>query len=569
MITPSGTVGGVAFDQVRFTNVGRDQARDVWGGADPVAISEIAVGDAAEGLSRNNTELGNELERVSVSESFPDLTSADYSASVTETAIREIGLFNADGDMISRATIPESEFSSPVDVEYTLTVENDDSTSKGVLTDAGQEAVRDALVANDPNLPTQYAYGSDVTDPTTGDTALGDEVIVLQLDELLIGSSGDEPFSSFVDPEPTDPVVAEADEVRDVQSNFIESRRPVLQESTASSDLNSDYVGGSAYAFQEEGDYVIYEPFELEYLLEADNIGIGARFNTDYAGSDGNNPTVELALIEHDTETEVGRATIYEGSSGLSLFWRGFGDDDFFSDLSGDSADAWTDGDIEPGTYHFRLEATSNPSGNGEETIVDIFSFFDTRYDYYFDSEVNEFGDLDGPELYPDQAPVEFTTSTRRDVTEAVLETEWNDTSNEQFIGLRNTDAESFITASNTDTLSANFPSSERGVTVQYGFSRYPQDSDPQEGTPRYGHKAQAVTRHDLTANVAAITPDGIGMANLRAIIQPDEIVGETLREAGQLADDGTLLSRSVFAEFEVEEQQRVISSESITWSNP
>lgn len=188
LVDVSGDVDGTAFEDARFTNAARDAVRDGWAGDGTIDITHVAVGDDASGLSRTNTELGNETERITASETLPDATTAEYSATFTETDIREVGLIDASGTddlLVARATV-DDDFDPDPDVTVALAVSDDADVVKGVLTEAGQETTRDILADNDPDLPAQYAYGSDGSEPAETDVALGAQVVVTDLDELLI-----------------------------------------------------------------------------------------------------------------------------------------------------------------------------------------------------------------------------------------------------------------------------------------------------------------------------------------------------------------------------------------------
>jgi len=125
-------VDGTSFDNAKVTNLLRNKLRDGWGDGSTVDITEIAVGNDDTPPSRSQTSLGNELERVSVSESFPDSQSVLYEGTFTETDISEVGLFDSTGDMVARATVSGS-FSGSPSVDFRIDVENDTSFTLGVV----------------------------------------------------------------------------------------------------------------------------------------------------------------------------------------------------------------------------------------------------------------------------------------------------------------------------------------------------------------------------------------------------------------------------------------------------
>lgn len=224
-IDVTGDVNGATFDDTRLTNTARNKLRDGWGGGGTIDITQIAIGDDNSGLSRTNTALGNELQRVSVSETLSGSKAVAYDGSFQDADVQEVGLFDTDGDLIARGVVDtavsglgtlavndgetesvndgETELYSEVlvggdlnvggtldvsgvDATVTLTVSDNTDLERGVFTNDGQEAVRDVLADNSPALPTQYAYGQDGATPTESDTALGNQSIAVSLDEILV-----------------------------------------------------------------------------------------------------------------------------------------------------------------------------------------------------------------------------------------------------------------------------------------------------------------------------------------------------------------------------------------------
>ena len=143
------------------------------------------VGDDNSGLSRSNESLRNQTNTATVTESLSGDTAVEYSATITQTGVQEIGLTTDNDTLLTRVV-----FDDPIElggtVTFTLDVSNDNSVSRGVLTQDGQEAVRDVLADNSPNAPTDYGYGSDGTTVAESDTALGNRVVSQDLDKFLV-----------------------------------------------------------------------------------------------------------------------------------------------------------------------------------------------------------------------------------------------------------------------------------------------------------------------------------------------------------------------------------------------
>jgi len=186
---------------------------------------------------------------------------------------------------------------------------------------------------------------------------------------------------------------------------------------------------------------------------------------------------------------------------------------------------------------------------------------YDSNYvgDLTFDDKVNANGYLSGPERFPALIEADLTTTqTRRNITEARVESAWNDTSNNQFIEAR-IGSDAFTRANKTDTLSIT-GGPDRGLDVRFGLSRFGQTG----ATPTNGANGQAVDIAELFANPDAVVSNDIGEAVTRGIVPPGTLpAGTTIQEAGlKHAATDTLLSRHEIAEFTVESGQRIASAE-------
>jgi hypothetical protein len=133
-----------------------------------------------------------------------------------------------------------------------------------------------------------------------------------------------------------------------------------------------------------------------------------------------------------------------------------------------------------------------------------------------------------------------------------------NDVSNNFYVELAN-DGGTFTRFNNSTTGSVTFAAPDRGVDANINLSRFA--SDPTT-TPSNGDTGQSVDVWELSANPDAVTTDSINATSTRAVVSPDTITGESIREAG-LKSDGTLLTRHEIAEFTLETGQRLASSES------
>lgn len=186
VITPSGEVDETVAVDGRFVNDGRNKLREAW--ADRATINDlsIVVGDDAGGLSRTNTSLGNQTAAAAATVTLPDSSTARYSASISQTDVREIGL-ESDGTLIARLTFDTPQDIS--DVEIDLTVANDGDIDRGVVTASGQTAIRDLLANNDPDPPEQFAFGTGDSMPAESDTSLDARVESFRLGDRVVQSA--------------------------------------------------------------------------------------------------------------------------------------------------------------------------------------------------------------------------------------------------------------------------------------------------------------------------------------------------------------------------------------------
>ncbi|UBF23346.1 baseplate hub [Halorubrum tailed virus 29] len=523
-------------DANRFVNDGRRAVRDTWTGDAAPDITTLVVGDDGTGLSRSNTTLKNQTNSASVTQSLPDATSVFFDASVTQTGVQEIGLETADGRLITRAV-----FASPVDldgtVSVTLDVSNDASVSRGVITTDGQTAVRDVLADNSPALPNAYAYGDDSTAVSESDTALGNELVEVSLDDVLIQSANTTTeFDAITDIDTaTLPLTVSNGEIAAQQSSFTveaEDYDREVGDSLGADDTAYSGSGNTTAIVYSTNDVYREWDFTLPYDLPEGALELYNRNEGDNSG--GTVPAVEWSI----DGTIIGQT-----NNLLSLDWK-----EVFS-LTGTTAPA-----LEAGTHTIRAENVLN--GSGGARIVDVVAPLDGRFNYTFDNSVS--GDtLDGPELFPDQQVFEFATAeTRRDVTEASFDLTANDVSNNFYVELAN-DGSTFTRVNNSQTGSVTFASPDRGVDARLSLSRFGTAST----TPATGTQGQSVSSWALNANPDAVLTDDIGEALSRAVVPPGTITGDTVREAG-LKSDSTLLTRHEIAEFVVESGQRIASAE-------
>jgi hypothetical protein len=226
---------------------------------------------------------------------------------------------------------------------------------------------------------------------------------------------------------------------------------------------------------------------------------------------------------------------------------------------------------LSAGSHFLRCDGVFrfNDPGADEGGFIDIgaVAVYDNRFDYNFDNQPDANLLIDGPELYPD---LTVSTTTESNVlpttfTRGRLRSVWNDTSNDQFIGISG-DGSNFITQSNTQVITEDL-GEVNSAFGRFGVSRYSPDG-PRNVSPRFGYESQTVDSSILAAIGDNLRAEDIGTLRLQTLIQQGDAVGETFAEAGLKAADGTLLTRSLVPEFEKQQGQSVFSSEILSWQN-
>jgi len=554
-IADSLTVAGTTWDNTRITNTLRNQIRDGWGGQGNVNVSEIAVGTDPSGLARTNESLENQVATASVTETLNGSFAVNYDASFSQTDIQEIGLLDGSGNLLYRAVNETAE--SPGTVALTLTVNNNPDIPKAVVTDLGRTSIRDIIADNSPALPQNYGFGSDQTEPSTADTALGNSLFVSDLTETLIqdGSSQTELenlVGTIADDKPLEVVNGQ---IQPKQTSF---SRQVNDEDSANivtgGDINfvlnaGDGSSDDVYAILEgEGTWLEYD-FSFDHRIPNEEIDLRYRWVAEGIGDvDSFTFTLNGDFLDTDSPTQTTGGDGYE--------WERTNND------PNDQDDNWNfTEDIEPGeTYTLRVELTSE--GTDNDVRVDLLSLGDKRQSVDLPSSLTSGTEhLDGPQDYPQQVTQLFSekAETRRELDFAKAELDIDNTDNGQFVELSNDGGNTFIRTNNSATATASFASPSREVQSRVGLSRHGSRTDQ---TPLTGYLPQQLTAWTLLANPLAVLPDGIGTALTIGIIPRGEITGSTIRELGQLDNSENTLTRSIRAALTVESEMRVFGRE-------
>lgn len=546
-LATSGDVDGVDVSSSRFTNVGLNLLRDTWAESSTLNITDIAVGNDPTQANREQTSLGNELERVSATDSVVDATTIDFSGTFSTSDVREVGLFTSSGDMVARATVPD-EISSSTPTA-TIRVSADNGNGNGVVTENGQQLARETIDGSASGGVTRYAYGDDGTEPTESDMDLGNTLISEVLDSTVIQSAFDNAdfneLVSFADDEPVE-----------VRNNSIE----LLQTGWFAEAENTTFTGTTVNKVDYSGpdpDGVRLGLFGdlLEWTFTPEHDIPDGQF---FFGAWGEFESFDGTLSYYFEGNQVG-STAY---GGVTTSYGRIG------------ATGVSVGRLEAGTtYTIRYEITDHTAGDVDFDAVWAVDEGD-RYGGFgmettnpnFDS-ANE-GTVENPALYPDEYIVQFpTVETRRTVTEASVNSNWNNVDNNQRLEFSNDGGNTWQTVNNSQTGSVTFNSADRDVDFRIALSRYQNDATT---SPRAGDGGQIINNFTLRANPEAVTPDDVGTLTVRSIIDENTLsAGTTLREAGQATGPSDVVTRSTFAEFDVEADQTIQSAETLVFKNP
>jgi hypothetical protein len=529
-------------DRRRLTNGGRNLIRDAFAGKSVPGITDIALGQSNQNLSRSNTELEDEIVRKSVQGKNISGTKVTFDALFSQSNIKEAGLF-AGQTLVTRLTLDEP--ADPLgDAEITLEVGNDATVDRGVFTIKGQKVVRDILADNSPDLPAEYAYGRGQSAPAESDTALDDQAASLSLDEIVVQTADTNSDFNSITPTfaDTTPLAVQNGAIELLQAGFFREGENMsnLGASTFSNRPNASQ--GEFVGIKFATDFVEFS-FTNEYDIPANDVQFAFRLQTEASDT----PAFSVKL---------------DGSTIFSLPTDGLGPNKFknqFAYLGPRSAGLSSD--LSAGSHTLRFEI-DQASSNTSFVFIDLGHLSDARFPYTFDNSTDSDDNLEGPQLFPDLQTVEFdASSTLRIVNSVTASEDYNDVSNNQFIEVSNDGGATFQRFNNTSSATGNFQSGGQSPQARLGLSRF---GSRTTASPSTGFNGQTVSTHELVAGQEGIVPNGIGSANVRAIARTGDLSAESdqLTEGGQLDAQGDLLTRSIFPSFPIGSQTRVESSE-------
>lgn len=291
---------------------------------------------------------------------------------------------------------------------------------------------------------------------------------------------------------------------------------------------SSDYSGtspdpeaGGALRLEAVDDIGVYE-VEIPYTIREADLGLWIRDVTDEDGR----PEIEYTFDGQHFATLSGSDT----SPGTSLNWGDMAAGRF----GNDSWETQNLGDIEPGTYQFKIECTDTSGFSGWYDI-DRIAVVDNSYPYNFDNSVTWTGEenaLDGPELYPDEAGlVSEPFDQAFNVSAASLTTSWNSTDGDQRIDVSNDGGNTWEGAANAEVITEDFDTFGTTIRSRLTFSRFEADGTA-DTTPRFGYSGHHVTSYEL-----AIDTDDL------PVIDEEEFVGSHWQNLQRLLRRGGMVA--------------------------
>ena len=309
-------------------------------------------------------------------------------------------------------------------------------------------------------IQNETSYQADVDDTDRA----GDEDVVFQ------SASTTSEFNDIIADVPaTEPIIATGDTLTLAQTGFVTE---VDQPNTIS---RSDFSDGEGGQFGSAGVTVGSFNATVEYDLPIDNI-------TAYFRGETTNGDAFLDPVINGTK--------YNGTTVPdSLGW--------------DSVDLSGSGSVS-GSTDFSFETDVLNSGSAE---IDVVAFVDDRFSYTIDNQVHTSGGyLDGPELYPDAAPVIIPAGESTfNIVAAKLQTTIDDVSGSQALEVSHDDGKTFLPSDgseqNTESVSVEFAGVGTDLETRITLQRL-SPNGARSQTPRYGYDSQAISEWDLTADL-------------------------------------------------------------------
>jgi len=413
---------------------------------------------------------------------------------------------------------------------------------RGVLTNDGHTAIRDVLADNNPDLPTDYAYGSDGTAVSESDSSLFKKLISVDLDSILSqNADSDSEWENIIDINATNAQFISNGKLQLGQAGYVFDA--VNDISTINRDGTPQtnqpiYNDQKALAFDNTSSFIKFD-FTTDYKIPSGDWQVFVMLNR--LTDNGVNDILEISVDNTAIDANITSA----GAANNIVVERSTGNFD-----------------LSKGTHTMRIFMNTE---NDDDMAVDIGGVIDNRFTFTFDD-----ADLsgktrnhrNGPEKYPSSVVSLSTVNLEQQIDNGTFNSTWNDISNNQYIAL-SPDGTNFTQFNNTANGSFSFTSFTRTIDINFQLSGF---GGPQAEYPRFDYNGQTVDLWELFIDPDTPSPDDIGGTISRGVVRPNSgLNGDTVREGG-LKSGNVLLTRHELAGFTVEPNQAVISSEETTF---
>lgn len=192
----------IATESDTVTKASLNGFRDVWQGESSPGISHAGVGSSDAEAVRADNSLDSQITRFSLGvfdatdaarEIQFDAVVPPHDTAVMGATLREWGWFDAlsGNDMYVRVTHADaSHDATTMHVCRVVLTVDDDPDEQGVITDKGQERLRDLFIGETGHEPSDMVYGTGSTDPAESDTSLASKSHEDAIDSTADRSTG-------------------------------------------------------------------------------------------------------------------------------------------------------------------------------------------------------------------------------------------------------------------------------------------------------------------------------------------------------------------------------------------
>lgn len=272
---------------------------------------------------------------------------------------------------------------------------------------------------------------------------------------------------------------------------------------------DSAFSGGEAALFEDSFAPEVSRSFVTEHAIPQSDLVLGVRSRND-------------SSIRVDVRLD-GETIIADDPLSSALQWDQFTQDSLF-DAVVDS-----DGRLPAGTHTIEVEPVAESIDSGETGFeCDLAALVDdgAGFDITFDNETDSNEALDGPQRYPASLTLESESADAGNlIASATVALSIDATDNDQAIGISFDGGDSYETASNTDTATADRPDELATSTVETRLTlSRSEPNGPQAQTPKFGYETQTITEYELTADLSN-----------RAVIERDRFEDDDLTNLKEL----------------------------------